>query len=322
MKKSKFVICATMTVFPMLLTQATSWTNSGTGDWTNTLNWDSGVPDGWKETNIKNGGTSMVNNGETVSGAKVSIGGVNESSLIINEGTLNAVWSVWIAEETGTKGYLQINGGKITNGNDNNFIVGRAGEGTLEANGTAQIDADWSFIGGEVIGTTTQANGTGLMTLNDSSFLNDRKGIIVGAGETSFGALIVNGNSRAISAGVFYVGHFGGGEAYLYDNALASASEIRIANGVNSTGKVVIDNGRMETSSHLLVGVSGDGELIMDGGSVSASSGNAFLGRNANSNGSMTVNDGSFQTNILYIGYSGTGSTTINAGTVTASGTT
>lgn len=244
-----------------------SWSNSGTGDWLEADNWDGGVPWQWSPAVIENGGTAILDaDGTTVTAREVS---VNNGGLVINNGVVAPMWFVAIGGTKGGHGYLEVNGGRIVNGWDNNFTIGAAGHGTAVVNKSGVLDSGWLFVGGEVHqknGVTD--GGVGSLVLNDEGTVLGSEGIVLAGGPTSTGSVVMNDNSRMNTA-VLYVGYSGAGDMTI-NNGLAKITGTTWVSGNNgSSGKLTLAGGVLETT-RIVRGNGSQAELVFDGGTARA----------------------------------------------------
>ncbi|PVZ85057.1 hypothetical protein C9426_21270 [Serratia sp. S1B] len=339
------VLCSSLFVLGALSltsgTQAATWVNPGQGNWFVGSNWDGGiVPGGGDGPSVSNGGTAILdggnaaayvfyigkaaaesgtvimNNGALNVGTEILVGEYGTGTFILNGGEVNATWEMKIADLAGSVGHVLVNGGKITTAPGNNFIVGRAGTGTLEMNNDGQFNSDWAFFGGEIWRNTLMAKGTGTVVLNDNSRFYSTSGIVWAAGADSVGQVTINDNSTMTTNGSLNIGYDGVGNLTINGGLVNSNGPGWIGTNAGSSGNVVVNNGKLTIGGNMYVGAEGTGVLTINGGEVK--SGSALLmGYDANSSGSIIVDGGTMTTqSALYVGYEGNGTLTLNSGKI------
>ena len=296
---------------------ASNWTGT-IGDWFDPANWNSGVPTSGDQANINNGGTAQIG----ADGAAVS--------------------SIWIGQNAGQSGTLEVTGPDVTLTAPSGVYVGFSGSGTLDISSGGVVNN-----GGAVIGVTSTGSGSVTVdgegsALNSAGFTvgNDGEGALditnggyvfstsssIGSGSTGSGTATIDGEgSLWESLYTLYVGY--GGEAALdiSNGGAMRTHEVGYVGFVaGSTGAVTVDgtDSTWTVDWDLYVGYQGDGTLdITDGGTMSSS--NGTIASEVDSTGAVTVDGaGSIWTNSgsLYVGYYGDGTLDItNGGVVTSS---
>ena len=270
------------------------------------------------------GGTGTIiinNNGQMRIGSEINVGSSGEGTLILNSGLVHAVWAMRIGENTGSVGRVVVNGGLITNGMDNNFVVGRAGTGTLEINNDGRVNSDWAFFGGEIYRGGLVAQGNGTVNMTGNSLFDNTAGIVMSAGASSVSQATINDSSTMTTANSLYIGYDGTANLTINDSGrVNSNSAMLVGMNAGSRGYLTLNDDATATVGYLYSGYSGYGETTLNGGSLNSVS-SIYLGRMNTGNGVITVNDGLLKTPAsLYIGYDGRGTLVINGGTVRSEG--
>ncbi|EIP99146.1 hypothetical protein OpiT1DRAFT_03655 [Opitutaceae bacterium TAV1] len=304
--------------FPVAL-QAVDWINADVGNWTDAANWNGNLPDAWAHAYINNGGTAVVDDDARVSSATTYVGTNGKGTLIINSGQLNATWNVMIGTEAGGEGFLQVNGGKVTNGYDNNFVIGGNGSGKLEINNDGHVDSDWAFLGGEIWRNQLQSSGRGEVILNDNALFTNTSGIVLSPGATGQSTVTVNDNSTMRTSGSLYLAYAGQGEMTVNGGLVSAADTTWVSGNGGSSGALTLNGGVFETTR--IANGNGTGTLTFNGGTLRAlANHDSFI--NGVSGITLLENGGIIDTNgksvTVNSAFSGSGGLTkINAGTLT-----
>jgi hypothetical protein len=293
---------------------AADWNYNGTGDWSDSANWTGGTPGTWTAATINNGGTAVIDADQSI--YELFVGTTSSGNVTSNDRILSIVSSLSVAQQTGSTGFLQLNGGSISTGNNNNFVIGRGGNGTLELN-SADASFDWGYIGGEIYRSALQANGTGTVILNGSSTFTTTSGITLGTGPTSSGTLTVNDSSQVISAAAnaLWIGYEGEGTLNVNGGLVSAGNATFVGTQAGSKGVINLSNGELSLSKTLYVGYNGAGEMTMDGGTASLSAA-LYIGTNSGSTGVVDINGGTMTVSSVYVGVfaGGTGRMNLNGG--------
>ena len=140
------------------------WSNTGTGGWTTTSNWQGGALPGTADTAINDsGGTILFSDGmtQTVNLFHTGTASGKSGHLQITGGslTLKAIASQ-IGSKSGGSGTVEMTGGEL---HVAQFQVGAYGTGSMTLSGGTVYSTDWSCIGRYVggVGTLT-ITGNGL----------------------------------------------------------------------------------------------------------------------------------------------------------------
>ena len=341
----------------------------GDSSWFTAGNWSTGVPTLAKNTQINNGGTARINTGAAATTRNFTLGnalGDTGTAFINNGSTLQiGVFGTsgnFVVGDAGTGSYTardttntQVNL-NMTIGNqasgvgtvtlqDNSQLdiegflrVGDAGTGTLLVHGnsvigtTANYEPEGMVLGNQATGigsaTFTDAstmttfatddivvgnNGQGTLTIRDSAMITTGGAVQVGVAAGSTGSVDVAGNLRSTpfwnlqSAGNMRIGVNGTGTLDIHDggNVLTSGNAL-IGVNAGSSGTVTVRNADSlwQIEGNLDVGTNGTGSLeIRDTAEVAmAGNGAVFIGRNAGSVGTLTVNGGTLDPSNIWVG--------------------
>lgn len=245
--------------------RAAAWTGA-TADWFDPANWSGGVPTSGNQANINNGGTAQIG----ADGAAAS--------------------SVWIGQNAGQIGALEVNGPDVVLTAPGGVFVGFSGSGSLDISGGGVVNG-----GGTTIAATNTASGS----------------------------VTVDGEGSALNSAGFTVGYDGEGTLDITNGGYVFSTSSTIGSGSTGSGHVTIDGEGSSWQSlyTLYVGYDGDATLDISNGGAMSSQG-AYVGFQSGSSGEVTVDgDESLWTvdGELNVGYEGEGSLDIaNGATVSA----
>ena len=323
--KMRFAHLVCLVLFPVVQVAAqTSWTASGTGDFTVRSNWSSGVPSSSIDAFITNGTLATPTianlNGATGNVANFQLGSFD--TLNVNFGSNFVV-----------NGNLVTNGGAINvnAGSGNNTFLQFTGNTTLQGGGTVTLNS------GDNNGQVYLQQSASGMTLTNVDNTIEGYGVI-GAGPSSNGLTVVNSAAGTIDANVsgqtLMLNSSGGitnaglleatsGGTLQITNVVSNAGSNITANGgnvlINSNG--TIQGGTLNSVNGGALGVLNASIANLDGSAnaIILSAGTTWtgaMGSVTNAQGTI-VNNGNFQLN----GGSGnntflqlTGSTTLGGG--------
>ena len=277
--------------------RADSFWNVANGDWNTAANWNpSGVP---------NGVNAAINSGTANITANVT---TNPNDILINSGVTNGTGAVnqsagsitangWLRMGLGSGGTANytLSGGTLTAGQMNigessNAVFTMTG-GTLNSNGEFWLSGV----------NTPNSTGTGTMNMSGGT-VNVSSWLAVGRNGTSGGAV---GNLN-ISGGTF--------------NAATAGGAVTIGSSANATGQVTVSGtGTLTTPNFILVGENGTGTLTVSGsGLVNASSATngVKLAANSGSTGTVNLNGGTIQAQLISKGAGTSGIFNFNGGTL------
>lgn len=300
----------TASVFAAAPAGAADWTGA-IGDWFDPSNWNSGVPISGGQANINNGGTAEIG----ADGAAAS--------------------SVWIGQNAGQSGALEVTGSGAELTAPSGVYVGFSGSGTLDisgggvvnnggttiaatgtGSGSVTVDGDGSALNSA--GFTVGHDGEGTLDITSGGYVFSTSSTI-GGGSTGSGAVTIDGEGSSWqSLYTLYVGYSGEATLDISNGGAASSQGAYVGFQSGSTGAVTVDgeDSIWTVDGELNVGFAGDGTLdITNGGAVSNT--NGAIGSGLDSVGSVTVDgEGSTWTNsgILAVGNFGDGTLDITNG--------
>lgn len=264
--------------------------------------------------NISSGGGLKLG-GDAVIGA----GGNGIVTVEGNESSWEIAKFLAVGESTGSGGNLYIlNGGQVTNTTYSSIGVNSGSSGTVIVDGT---DSTWINSGDLVVGD----RGYGLLNLLNGGLVTS-VGSTLGVETGSLGIAKVDGTgSQWNNSGDLIVGRSGRGDLQVLNGGqVTSQGTARIAE--NSTGIGIIEvrgSGSSSSWTHsgeLLIGLSGNGQLVITNGSqVNSDSGSIAV--NPGSRGEVLVSGfGAAWNNTgdVEVGLGGIGTLIVNDGIVTA----
>src|SRR5580704_16629384 len=291
-------------------------------------------------TVVVSSGGSWTDNGNSPGfaqrGGAITIGETNTGTLTIDNGgtvntTGNRAGSVLVGDQAGSSGTITLgNGGSGTAslinsgpvGYPGNFYVGYGGDRTVNVNANSKI----SGFDGMTLGVLAGSSGT--VTVNAGSLTGGGNMVI---GDQGVGTLTIkNGGTVTATAGLMGVQSGSGGSSVTVTGAgsswtLSGGLEI----GINANAALTIANGgavNLGSSQQIYLGNgngngSGSGTLTVNGGTLSASGGEIFVGSNGSGSSSLLIENGGVVTTTGFaaIGLLG-GAGTTSAGSVTVTG--
>ncbi|BBO70965.1 hypothetical protein DSCA_48950 [Desulfosarcina alkanivorans] len=290
---------------------------------------------------ITSGDVSPDDPGTWTSSTRVYIGDDGTGRLAITEGSMMAVYRVYIGHDSGSIGTVTVDGEGSTMTNSDYLVVGDSGTGTLAitdggsvTNDNAYIGWDYDAIGAVTVdGEGSAWSSSGYIQVGDRSL--GTLAITNGGSVTSSGGYIAESSGSTGTVTVDGVGSTWADSVFILIGEADSTGTLKITNGgsVNTVlSSLGIASGSVDTaiidgvgstwtnSSYLSVGCAGTATMsITNGGAVTSSSGQ--IGWGGGGKGTVTV-DGSTWTmsESLLMGYDCTGELSItNGGTVTSS---
>jgi outer membrane autotransporter protein len=260
-------------------------------------------------------GYLLIADGADVTSKNGDLGTYSSGNGLVNVDGTGSTWSNTSALSIGGSGAgaLQVtNGGVVSN---TEATLGWVGDSTGQA--IVSGGSTWTNTGALTVGRA----GEGLLEISDGGSVTNTQGFI-GTQSTGLGQVSVDGTSSTWQigggSGYLVVGQDGEGHLTISNGGLVTNGQVDIAYDADSSGSVSVEGGTWINSDSLGVGVGGIGSLSITSGLVESVGG--FVGDEANSQGSVTVDGGSSawnSTNFLYVGYSGEGHLTVaNGGTV------
>jgi T5SS/PEP-CTERM-associated repeat protein len=283
---------------------------------------------------------SWTNNGNSPAfaqrGGAITIGETNTGTLTIDNGgrvntTGNRAGSVLVGDQAGSSGTITLgNGGSGTAslinsgpvGYPGNFYVGYGGDGTVNVNANSMI----SGFDGMTLGVL--AGSSGSVTVNAGSLTGGGNMVI---GDQGVGTLTIeNGGTVTGTAGLLGVQTGSSGSSVTVTGAGSSwALTGGLEIGINADAALTIANGgavNLGSSQQIYLGYgngngSGSGTLTVNGGTLSDSGGQIFVGSNGSGSSSLLIEYGGVVTTTGFaaIGLLG-GAGTTSAGSVTVTG--
>lgn len=230
----------------------------------------------------------------------------------------NGVGSLYVGHKG--NGSLTLSEGATVSGFGSTYIgFGSGSTGTVEVTGTG---SDWNgsylYVG---------YLGEGHLTISDGATASSTLSYI-GNSAGSYGTVTVTGTGSGWnSTSTFSIGESGEGHLAISDGATITSKGGTIGNKVDSSGTVEVTGAGSgwTNSTGITVGSSGTGHLtISDGATVSSTASNNknYIGNAAGSTGTAVVTgtNSSWETESLYVGYSGEGHLTISDGATVNTG--
>jgi T5SS/PEP-CTERM-associated repeat protein len=282
-------------------------------------------------------------NANWASSGDVRIGDLGSGNLTISGGGTASAANVYLAYGAGSTGSATVTGIGSTWNAGNNLLVGFGGTGSLTiaqgghvtdstgaignsagANGTASVDGTNSvrdnstalFVGGASAGQLTVSNGG--QVNNNVTRMGSYAGIT--------GSIIVDGaGSALVNSTVINLGEFGTGNLTVRNGGAVSTAQFVEGLNAGASGVIKIDGAGSSLSASAslnYVGYSGTGALTVSNGGTFTGVGLMWLGYNAGSSGSLSVDGAGSHVTLagssgLVVGSLGSGTLAIsNGGTV------
>ncbi len=275
--------------------------------------------------------------GWNLQGNFLYVGVVGAGNLNITNSAVVLNGSGIIADEAGSEGVVNVNGGGALWNNSSSLIVGSSGEATLNItntggviNSTARIgDREGSFghVNVDGLGSTWVSTaglhvgdqGEGLLSISNRGVVDSNSGVI-GASTTGFGRVRVDLATWTI-ANTLDVGNDGVGRLDISNSGTVTNGNAIVGSAATSHGIVTVEGpGTIWNNDDLVVGESGIGEVnINHGGTVNGSVGSVgTIGAESDGVGIVTVSGGTWNGAIdLRVGLRGRGTLAISgAGSV------
>lgn len=234
--------------------------------------------------------------GNLNSGDRLYVGGVfgnGTGTMNINTtGTVRVPGRVYIGNETGSVGTLNMDSGTLAVGND--LVIGDAnGTGNFNMSAGTVTTGGWNFCG---------RGSTGFMNVSGGSLTN---------------------------TGRFYFGENGNGTVVQSGGTISSASEVWIGQGATGVGSYSISGGTMSVGGWFAIGreggqgtlnISGSGTVVKNGGDPTLLGSDAAAGSGTlnQTGGTLIVNGGEVRVGTFA---GATGSWIMSAGTATLAAT-
>lgn len=301
-----------------------SWNIPGDGAWETGANWTGGVAPSNNDVYIYNAGSKIVTIYPSTSSGNLTIlslnveaaGGATNTLLVSNTPPLTCNNGITLGNDANQIGSLVIDGGKLVTTNATWDAVGfngigivtvlngfwhsktlytgftASGQGTINLVGGTNTFASTFVIGNSGAGTCRKTGGM-LVTTNATATIGS-------SGSSGIGNMTVSGGQW--QGNNLNVGNFGSsrGTLYLTDGTNSFNGTFTVASSAASTGSVWLTGGQLVTTN-------------------AASNASAFIG-NAGI-GDMTVSNGIWLANIIYLNYAaatGKGTLVVVGGQVNA----
>ena len=289
-----FTTCSALVMFGSVSSAQVVWINTGSDFWNNQANWKGGaLPGDGQIPCISNGGTATIDTAGFYPSAN------------------NSYAELWAGNGNGNGNVVQDTGTTVNVANS--FDVGRMNDYVGPQIGAANNVSTYTMYGGSIVNSNSAAIGggltnngvlsssTGVLTLNDSAQFTSTG--LLDIGDAGIGTVIQSGGT--INGGQVWLGQNGG------------------------TGKYTMLGGQFASTGFLDIGGSGTGSCSINKNATIKMSGSGsyfILGDNAAASGTFEQNDmsvvslgssGSFIDHAS-VGAGGTGSYTLNSGTLNA----
>ncbi len=342
------IVCLSSLIVPSQAVDL-QWTNPGTGDWSDSQNWNlERIPGAWDNIFINNGGTAVKSDGElALSHLRVGHGGTGY--LILDGGKVSASdnWSdntvVIGGRNGGVDGYGRVtvnDGGELTSWQDIRVGFNGGGKGELVLN-SGTVKSGWQIFigagteesvvhvdggllqsgidqGGDIyVGGADQYTGKGRLNIGGDGHVNSLWNIYVGRLNGSSGVISITDSGHMEMKNALVVGHGGEGTVNLSENGtITQHGYTYIGYDAGSRGTINVSGGKFDAEKHVYVGINGAGTLNVTGGEV-AISGAAVMGSYAGSTGNINLDGGVLETAVVGKG-AGNGKLSFDGGTLRA----
>lgn len=275
------------------------WDGSESSDWVTGLNWDTGGAPETGDTVWLLGGSAIVNDpviDENVTTVYSDInmgktaGDTNLAYLTVaNGGTVN-IRTLNIGTYAGNQGRVDISDGATINGTGA-FVIGRAGPGLVNmTDGTLDFashlimgdvqdygTSEFNMSGGDAtfnwVGVGDEGGGTSIMNLSGNAYLqatNLSVGVHDGTGilniKDNAHYKLMGGRTRLGEAGVG-----ASGTIHMTGGTIESPHSFVVGYTAGATGTMTMTAGTV-TSNAFVVGLYGDGDFTMSGGTLDLAS--------------------------------------------------
>lgn len=269
----------------------------GTNQSVGVLNLDAGSVTTGDWTEIGNGtgssGTLRISGGSlTKNGGNHMIVGANGATGLMNQtgGSVNVNNDIWVANNGGSVGTVNLSAGTITNGG-------------------------WSIIG--------RASGNGTFNMTGGTWTKNGGGVfVVAEGNGSVGLLTQSAGDIATGTGEFWVGQAAGasGTYNLSGGTITNNNWVAVGRD-GGTGVVNMSGGTWTKAGNgaFIVGASGPGTLAQSGGTVNVQAGDTWMGENGSCTYTLS-GTGEFIASYFQVARNGssTGNVNLNGGTLRA----
>ena len=300
--------------------QAQQWTGVTSPDWSTPSNWNTGLaPDGGtsvqidtdatnqaiasgvtfttnQSVNVGSGagshGTLVIRDGSSFDISSLTVGAQGTGTVTVEDATVLARVFVWLGDNSGGTGTLNIAGPNARFNAPSYFIdVGNHGTGSLNITNGAQVRTNVGYVGdnpGSNGFVTISGAGSlweaprffGLGGDGNATVLIENGGRMITAGEaglaytaTSNSLMTVTGSGSQFGAGEFAVGVFGQGALRVDDGGLVTAGSVYLGYGSNTSGTMTVagtPGARGVVSAGQVIKGNGNAAVLLDGGVLQA----------------------------------------------------
>jgi hypothetical protein len=267
---------------------ADNWTgNGGDGLWSDTNNWDNGVPDSSGAVDIASSGSIIVTFDSEASPATIY------SLETSGTATLDVDGSLTILNDAGMSGPVAVgSGGSLYAPNGTLYLAGNAGLVEINDDGTLYLASDIDNSGGTIAaaadetGSTIQlanitiSNGTLTLDALSTLLVGDGTGAVLdGVDVTSSGTINISANgailtlqdNATVTGGALNIGHSGSGGELDIETGAAGFGSGATLEDITVTNNGAIDIGDTTSGAYLAVGFG----TSIDGGTLSIAGGSA-----------------------------------------------
>ncbi len=260
---------------------------------------------------ITNTGAAFLNDGGTFT--ITGLAQVDQGTQTVASGTTQLSSNLVVGTSANSTGTVNVTGGQLIVTNAP-ITIGSLGVGSMTvSNGTVSTT-------GVDIGAGTNSQGT--LTLQDGSTMTVSSNLTAGSAAGATGTVSVSGGQLVVSNGTLGVGNDGtatngfGVGTVTVSNGTVLANQILLGSSVGGQGQLTIQpNGLVSLVGTDALLIAND--LTVDGGDVEIVNGIIYCGQSHP--GAMTMNTGTANCQITYVGYDSQGTLTMVAGQMTVS---
>jgi uncharacterized repeat protein (TIGR03803 family) len=260
---------------------------------------------------ITNTGASFLNDGGTFT--ITGLGQVDQGTQTVASGTTQLSSNLVVGTSANSTGTVNVTGGQLIATNAP-ITIGNLGVGSMTvSSGTVSTT-------GIDIGAGTNSQGT--LTLEEGSTVVISSNLTAGSASGATGTISVTGGQLVATNGVIGVGNDGtaangfGVGTMTVSNGTVLGSSMLLGSSVGGQGQLTVQPGGLVS----LVGTNAElvaNDLTVDGGDVEILNGIIYCGESHP--GAMTMNTGTANCQITYVGYDSQGTLTMLAGQMTVS---
>jgi T5SS/PEP-CTERM-associated repeat protein len=240
-------------------------------------------------------GRLVINSGTVTAGA-VTVGGLTNSSGVINlnGGTLDIATLFSVGRNASTTGSVFMAGGQLIATND----TARIGD-----SGAGQMTVSNSVVALTNLNVGRDPLSTGILTLQNGASVSLFADLSIARFSGSTGAVFVTGGLLAATNNTIYVGREGSGQMTISNGTAQAASLLVAADFTNTAdGMFKMTGGNLDLSSNLVVGGASlsTGRVSVAGGTITVTNpaGTAMV---SVPNGGLTLSGGSLTADNLFL---------------------